>query len=181
MIDVVEIEDRLNRLNYLYLGSSGDSELPTIYSKVAIMELGGWVEEARDELCRMLFDKVYDDANNEAFNNLFKGHISGFEYDEYFRRRVFERIIGKQGTKDLESKIDVATFEPFKANLNALWNQRNAHAHRTITGMASLTSQAPSVTLSQFAYIRDGLLAFQSVISGMERSRVSYTVYKLNG
>ena len=176
MYECTTIETRLETLETLYNQSmiQVDDELPILYSKIAIIELGGWIEETRDYFANKLFSKLFYSSDNTDLKKVI-GTVSGFDY-VYFRNNVFRKLIGEHGTSEIEHMLDTSTHDIFKANLGTLWKQRNACAHRSVEG-TTLKIQAPSSTIAQFKHIKDGLIQIDNAIDMLNRSTIEYKSY----
>lgn len=156
MYDHSSIENRLRTLNRLYDQSmmSEDLDLPILYSKIAIIELGGWVEEVRDYFAEKLLNKLFMNLEFDTPSNII-GRVSGFDYP-YFKDQVFQVLVGMHGVAEIESRLDIDTHVNLKSNLGTLWAKRNCCAHRSLDGTMEKI-QAPSTTIKQFNHIKKGL------------------------
>lgn len=176
MIDSKEIEWRLKKIERLYsdamASSEVSSELPALYGKIAVIELGGWVEETRDMLAEKLVGSLFETSEGVSRGNLL-GRVSGFEYKQNFCRDIFQKLLGLHGVSEIEARLEGAEHEVFKANLGTLWKQRNACAHRTVSG-AMEQIQGPATTILQLGYISRGLQSLEAVIDTLCRTRCRY-------
>ena len=79
MVDYVSIENTLNKLDGLY-NSSLDTQMVILYSKLAVLELCGWIETSVDIV---LFEYVDTHIVNIENKNKINGIIKknhGFDY-----------------------------------------------------------------------------------------------------
>lgn len=174
MIETSYIENRLKELNRLYssaMSSSEDNELPLLYSKIAIIELGGWIEESRDELRDQLLKIITHQNPEDCCKKIYPKHVSGFDYMDHFRKAIFERLIGLHGASELEAQLDEEINLVFKSSMGTLWYQRNICAHRTIKG-TQVSIQSPSSTMKQFKNIEPGLKQLEAAINCLKRDKL---------
>lgn len=176
MIESEGIEKRLKSLERLYLqamsSSEAGSELPALYGKMAVIELGGWVEEARDALADKLVDNIFLPSEKVSREKLL-GRVSGFEYKQHFCRDIFQKLLGLHGVSELEERLEGTIHDAFKSNLGSLWLQRNTCAHRTLAGTMEQI-QGPSATIAQMRRINAGLQELGDAIDKLSRVQCPY-------
>lgn len=176
MIESEGIEQRLKNLERLYLQAMSSpetgSELPALYGKMAVIELGGWIEEARDVLADRLMDSIFLPSEKVSREKLL-GQVSGFEYKQHFCRDVFQKLLGLHGVSELEEHLEGTIHDAFKSNLGSLWVQRNTCAHRTLAGTMEQI-QGPSTTIAQMRSISAGLKELEDAIGELSRVQCRY-------
>lgn len=156
------ILSNLKALDCKYRKTTSPKEL-LFYSKLAILELCGWIEESMDDIvlrCAMRHLKI--NSNKEFVRKKIVKRNYGFDYDDHFRRMLCQ-LIGIINVERLEKNVDQAKKARLKAVLSTLKIARNAEAHTHIKGVTRHIN-APSVTLSQFPAVSDGLLEYDRVI-----------------
>ena len=127
-----------------------------LYSKLAILELCGWIEESMDEIIQTCANRNLKNPDNRKFIEDFViKKTYSFEYDPHFRRMLIQTI-GIIKLEKLERKLDEAKFQPMQAELKNLKKPRDTEAHTHIKGVTKLLD-APSVTRKRFSIIYDGL------------------------
>lgn len=155
MIIKKNIISNLKVLNSKYRKARTPTEA-LLYSKLAILELCGWIEESMDELVLSISKKCIKKAGNQTIvKNIIK-RTYGFEYQNNFCGMLM-RIIGLIGIERLENKIDNAKLYRFKTVLSNLKTMRDSMAHTHIRGV-TITINAPSTTLVQFEDVYSGLI-----------------------
>ena len=113
--------------------ASTDVELKEarFYSKLAILELSGWVEDSIDALLQDLADKKpLANETRKRFNSAVKS-TRGFGYENHFLE-LLHKVIGIIDTGEVEENINnkaAGTLENFKSTLNTLYASRNRLAH----------------------------------------------------
>lgn len=133
------------------------------YSKIAIMELCGWIELSQDDLLRRIAKKKLSDKKNlDSFEEDVIRKNSGFGYPNHFRKMLIHAV-GLINVEKIESIVDAQKKAVFEAELNTLWKRRNSLAHTYIKGTASAID-APSMTIARFQKIYVGIKEFEGVI-----------------
>ena len=144
MLPKQPIKDLLDELRILY-DSTSDSNHKVYYSKLALIELCGWIELCIDEILENCIDlKLNLPTNINLAKNTYVKNTYGFEYDRNLRPLLI-KIIGLINIEHVEDllEFDNGTFTLLKAQLNNLVSLRNQAAHTTIVGVTH-TYQAPN-------------------------------------
>ncbi len=160
MVAKRSISCNLSQINRLF-NTSKNQKMTLYYSKLAILELCGWIEESMDEI-------VLNHANHHLKNTPNRTWVkdkvvnrtSGFEYDRYFRQMLIS-ILGIIKVEKLEGKLDSVKFTLLKSSLVTLTKCRNDEAHTHIKGVTK-TIDAPSVTQTRFTAVFEGLKNLES-------------------
>ena len=156
MIAKTNIQRNLRTLNAQYKKSTTTPKVALFLSKLAVLELCGWIEETMDDVLLRCAKKHLKDASSlNAVKELIKKN-SGFHY-EYNFRRVLVPIIGLVNVEKLELAVDQPKKTQMEAALASLKIVRNAHAHTHIRGMTIIIN-APSWTIAQFSPVYEGLI-----------------------
>lgn len=123
----------------------------TYYSKLAIIELCGWIEHSMDNIADNFANR---NLKSDQFKNIYisiKNRTNGFEYKRNFRK-MLGHTIGLNKMEAIELTLtasgEIAILE---ATLTILKNYRDEAAH-TFIG-ATTKYQAPSLTKSQLLII----------------------------
>lgn len=133
------------------------------FSKLAILELCGWIEESMDDVVtRCSARRLKLQANIEHCEKQIVKRTYGFDYQEHFRSMLI-RLLGLINVEKIESRVDQQKLQRMTAALTTLKLQRNAEAHTHLKG-TTRTINAPSVTITQFQPVYDGLREFERVI-----------------
>lgn len=145
----------LESLEKLYNKSTGAKQ-GLFFSKLAILELCGWIEESMDDIILRSSIRKLNNANNRNFikNSVIK-RTFGFEYNSHFRNMLID-LIGIINVEKLENKLDSVKFQLMTSTLDTLKIIRNTEAHTHIKGITKRLD-APSVTRSRFLPIFEGL------------------------
>jgi hypothetical protein len=133
------------------------------FSKLAILELCGWIEESMDDIvlrCAMRHLKV--PGNRNYCKTEFVQRTYGFQYHKNFRFMLV-RLLGLVNVEYIEARVNQGKHDAMTAALASLTTQRNVEAHTHVKGTTRHIN-APSVTLAQFQPLYDGLMEFDRVI-----------------
>jgi hypothetical protein len=138
----------IKKLDQLY--NSAPSEA-TYFSKLAIIELCGWIELTMDNIVKHFASKNLSTAPyQESFDSMVERNY-GFDYKKNFRKMLMQTI-GMHNTEKLELKVNSSgNIDVLKSNLTTLKNLRNDAAHTYIG--TTTTYQSPSITKAQLEAI----------------------------
>ena len=152
----------LKTLSRKYNGATSLKE-SLFYSKLALLELCGWIEESMDDIvlscaCRHLADK----ENIAYVEKQIVNKTHGFDYEGHFRKMLIQ-LLGVINVERIEKSVDQGKLMAFRATLAGLKKLRDPEAHTHIKGVTRHIN-APSVTLAQFPTLYDGLLEFRAAL-----------------
>ena len=155
MLSKSSILSNLSTINKLYNKTSSKKEA-FFYSKLAILELCGWIEESMDNIVINCANRKLRNNDNLIFlkKEIIK-KVHGFDYHNNFRKMLMQ-VVGLIRLEIIESKVDQTKLEQMKAALNALKAQRDPVAHTHIKGV-TLRIDAPSITKQRFVNVYEGL------------------------
>jgi hypothetical protein len=156
----------LRSLDYRYRRAHSAKEA-LFCSKLAILELCGWIEESMDDMVRRCATKHLKDQSNRDFceKEIIRKNY-GFDYHANFRAMLI-RLMGLVAVEQLEKKVDQKISASMTATLSSLKTLRNAEAHTHLKGTTRILN-APSVTVGQFQPLYDGLIEFEREIRRMK-------------
>jgi len=145
MIDKAKIEGTVNDLNAKYNNKSSTNDDMLLYSKLAVMEFCGWIEESFDLILREYMTKVnIDNANIDFINKNIIRPFSSFEYQKL--KFLLLSMFGIKNIQTIETAIGT-DFEKFKSILGTFQDKRNKIAHTFISGTQQQIA-APSEVLT---------------------------------
>ena len=157
MINKEVIELTLQDLENLYnsaMTNDADQKILIFYSKLATLELCGWIEESLDDIVLRYADtKLTQEKNTEDFKKIVKDNF-GFDYNKNFRKMLMS-LIGLISIEKLESNLQERDFLDLKSQLGSLKTIRNSFAHTHINPHinqieVTRTYYAPSITKRTF-------------------------------
>jgi hypothetical protein len=162
MIAQSYIRGNLAAINRRYLTASSQLE-SLLYSKLAILELCGWIEESMDDIVLRCAMRLLKDPDNRHYCQVnIVRRTYGFDYQENFRFMLI-RLVGLAAVEKVEARVDSAKLSLMESALSTLKSQRNTEAHTHVKG-TTRTINAPSVTMSQFVPLYEGLMEFDRVL-----------------
>ena len=149
MIAKKYIESTLKELDKLY--NSPFSQKKTIYfSKLAIMELSGWIEETIDDIIIRHANRNLKEPKNKKYckERIIRPNY-GFQYDKNIRPMLIN-LLGLIDVEKLEKKLEKNfQLELFEENLKKIIEIRNRAAHTYLKG-ATRTFDSPSIIINSF-------------------------------
>ena len=162
MIAKTEIERALKGLQHRYRSAKTQKE-PLWLSKLAIIELCGWIEVSLDDLVLLLARKT---VTNSGYAKHIREKIidrnSGFHYKKHFRT-MLTASVGFEGLEIIEAAVNPVSKARLESELGALSITRNSLAHTYIKGVAAAID-APSVTIGRFNRIYPALKEYEAAV-----------------
>lgn len=164
MVVKKHILSNIKRLDSLY--NSSPTVEATYYSKLAIIELCGWIELTMDKVVEHFANKhLKTEPFKDSFKSL-KENNYGFDYKQNFRK-MLSQTVGLHNTEKVETKLHLSgQIAILNATLNNLKTLRNDAAHSYID--ATKTYQAPSVTKAQLEQIYPILKNFSKEVKKLK-------------
>jgi len=144
---------------------SQDNDKTMLLSKLAILELSGWLEEEFDRLIKNVADKK---LNDPRFLKEVIKESHGFKYDAHWRN-MLRKVVGEV----VAQRVDVAMEETYptelgqlKALLDQLFLARCNFAHANL--IANIATQqkfnAPSFTRGQYSQLTSILSHYEEIL-----------------
>lgn len=165
MVKKGNIKKTLQELNRLYRNDT-TGRYSEYYSKLAHLELCGWIELAQDEIVLWVANKyIKNNKNLRVIKETVKRN-SNMGYDNNFKSMLKE-VIGLIGFEKLENNVDITHKSILEIELENLKITRNSHAHTNIKN-CTLTLDAPSTNLSRMEKIYDALKEYERKIKQMK-------------
>ena len=156
----------LETLEKLY-NSSTSAKNGLFYSKLAILELCGWIEESMDDIVLKCSNrKIKDSKERKDIKKNIVDRTYGFEYNKHFRPMLIQ-VIGRIGVTKLERNLDSGKIQVLQSKLSSLKISRNIEAHTHLKGITHRLD-APSVTKANFLDIYDGLMDIYKKLKEIE-------------
>ena len=162
MITKSYILENLKTLDRSYAKASS-ARKSLFYSKLAILELCGWIEESMDDvILRCARRHLKNNANVKFVRKEIVQRTYGFDYERHFRSMLIQ-LLGLINVEKIEKSVDQRKHIQLKATLKALKTVRDSEAHTHIKGVTR-SINAPSATLNQFPALYDGLMEYDRTI-----------------
>lgn len=159
------------RMNLLWLNrcynQASTPQASLMYSKLAILELCGWIEESMDDLVMRCGKRCVKSVDlQEIIQKKVIRPNSGFSYDDHFKK-MLAQVIGLIQLEKIEKQSNSQIIQNFKAVLNNLKSPRNVVAHTYISGRTP-SINAPSYTLQQFNDVYLGLKEIEKILKKLK-------------
>jgi hypothetical protein len=166
MIAKSNIERSLKSFNRLYK-TSIDPRMSLFYSKFAIIELCGWIEESMDEIILKSSKRLLkNQAHLIDVEKVFIKRNYSFEYGNNFKS-VLMRVIGLKEIEKIESLMSPANLTLLQSTLDNLKKIRDRIAHTHITG-STLTIDAPTITINNFNNVYTSLKEYERILKKLK-------------
>ncbi|MDM3851782.1 MAG: HEPN domain-containing protein [Aphanizomenon gracile PMC627.10] len=160
-ITKTKIQKTLDDMDKFY-NRTTDPNLKKYYSKLALLELCGWIEQAIDDIVLQCAKRC---IKNPSYLKLIKNdvkQISSFDYEKSFRDLLI-KIIGLMNFEKLEKSVQPVSLTTLKPKLDSLKPLRNSHAHTHIENCTQ-TLNAPSFTKGDFIVIFNALKDYEKTL-----------------
>jgi hypothetical protein len=160
------IESLIKELQLLYDNCEDTNQKP-YYSKLALLELCGWLEAVQDEIALNYGQsKLTEVKNLELLEDTIVGKTYGFDYKSQFRPMLI-KIIGLTRVETVENELkNNGTFPILVSQLGSLYSLRNSAAHTTIAGVMP-TYNAPSTMLTYLNSLHPILSELEEKLNGI--------------
>lgn len=145
------IEDVLKELDAWYNELPGGTERPKLLSKLATLELCGWLEERIDVLASAAASRAGVAAAAALLQQIRRTY--GFSYSEHMRP-LLVAIGGEMLATRAEAAVDKkypGDMDRLRTTLGQLWQTRKMLAHASFVGTTTqqITLNAPSWSINQ--------------------------------
>lgn len=158
------IATTLATIDAWYNEPTAGPERPKLLSKLALLELCGWLETEQDRIMVALDAFCLKDptwTQREIIEKTF-----GFDYGKHFRPMLV-KLIGEHLSRALENKIEQkhpGDLDRLRSSTGELWIKRCNFAHADMVTNASKqqTFVAPSWSINQHRILSKILLRFEA-------------------
>ena len=162
MVTKSYIAANLRQIERLY-DASPSVQKGLFYSKLAVIELCGWIEMSMDDIIlRVATRRLRKPKHLKYIEKDVVKRTYGFDYEQHFLPMV-EAIVGRHGIEKMNTRLDNTLIPPLIGALSALKTARNQLAHQYIKG-TTLVIDAPSVTNGRFPVVLAGLKDIEHVL-----------------
>lgn len=161
MIPKTYILQNLKSLEFQY-NRAKSQKAPLFFSKLALLELCGWIEESMDELIILATRGLREPANAQYVVDQVIRMNHGFSYKSNFRPMLV-KAIGIKKVEWVEATVATGTVANLSSALGTLKAARDNEAHTHIKGTAR-SIDSPSITLTRFTAVYTCLKEYERVI-----------------
>lgn len=149
------VTSTLQALDVWFKEPTASLDRPKLLSKLAILELCGWLEVEFDRLIRLVEVGRLNDAGWVDKHVIEK--TNGFSYNNHWRPMLC-KVVGEVFARRVEHEMEVAhptELDQLKSLLGQLWKDRCSFAHADMNSnvAAQQMFNAPSWTISQHTKI----------------------------
>ena len=157
------VADTLTGIENWFKEPNADNERPKLLSKLALIELCGWLEEWMDESIREINLSTLNDVAWVESNIIKRNH--GFRYDKHFRSMLCS-VLGEHRIRTFEDIFEQnhpGDLELIRNTLERLWDLRCKLAHADLAAhqRAQVNIFAPSWTKNQYRLLSGRLESFK--------------------
>lgn len=168
MIPLTYIKRNIRTIGARY--KSSKNPLHTVlYAKLAIIEVGGWVEMSMDDLVIRAGARLKQPKNIKQFQEDIIGKTWGFEYTKNFRKMLIQTI-GLVTVEIVEGHVDGGKFAKMLAAIALLKTARNNVAH-TYVKKISPTAPIPSPVVAA-TYLNDIYIGLKDIEAALKAKKV---------
>lgn len=160
------VASTLQALDVWFKEPTTSNDRTKLLSKLAIIELCGWLEVEFDRLIRLVEAGRLNDLAWVEKHVIEK--TNGFSYNSHWRPMLC-KVVGEVFARRVEQAMDAAhptELEQLKSLLGQLWKDRCsfAHADMNTNVAAQQTFNAPSWTISQYTKLKEILGRYEAVM-----------------
>ncbi len=160
MIDNTKIEETLNSLVSAYDEDDADTNLKILYSKLALLEFCGWIEESLDDIIKSYLTRKSIDGHYLSYIEGVVSSNYGFEYNKNVRP-MFCNTVGICGWKTIEGEIE---SEQLKMILNDMSSKRNKATH---THTVTQTYDSPTVIRNNYRKVKPIVIKMKTIMDSL--------------
>lgn len=166
MVAITNITTTIDELDALY---DANPTQATYFSKLALIELCGWIEQTMDSVIKdHSTGKIIEADNINYLDKQIIKRTFGFHYEDNFRLMLM-KLVGLITLEQIEIKLTVTGDLPvLSSQLEILKKKRNDAAHTAITGV-TLNYDAPSI-------VKGYLNTIHPILSKIENELINTTV-----
>lgn len=159
----------LTELDTWYNDAGLSLDRTNLLSKLATIELCGWLEGEFDRLIRIVAAGRVHDANwieSHVIESTF-----GFKYEKHWRGMLC-KVVGEVFAQRVEAAMEAAhpaELQQLRTLLGQLWKDRCSFAHADLAAnkAAMLTFNAPSLAISRHATLKAIIGRYESAMVGV--------------
>jgi hypothetical protein len=167
MVNATGIASTLNDLDILYNNNSSQG---SYFSKLALLELCGWIEQTMDSIIKDCSNSHLSDQTNINFvEKQIVDRTNGFHYDSHFRPMLM-KLIGLISLEKIEISLKASgDYSLLTSQLGTLKAKRDQAAHTTLSGVTP-NYDAPSLIKSYLSRIHPILVTIDQELQTLNAS-----------
>lgn len=166
------LEETLKHLETWYREPSEGGLRSKLLSKMAVMELCGWIEGEFDRMV-LASQNVCLRDEEWARGTVIDGN-SGFTYASHLRPMLL-KVIGEVSVRAVELKLEEShpgELDFMKSSLGSLWKQRCSFAHADLQSnvQSQQTFNAPSWSIAQYNRLKKSIGRYDDALMDVSRA-----------
>lgn len=163
------VDATLRQLDVWYNEPSEGGDRPKLLSKLAVLELCGWIEGEFDRLALLVEAGRLNDPDWVKTNVI--SRTSGFTYTDHWRP-MLSRLVGEVFARRVEAGLEQQApgeLDQLKSLLGSLWKVRCDFAHADIAAnlAAQQTFSAPSWSINQHRILKKLIARYEQVLTAV--------------
>ena len=160
MVNYTDIEAKLQRLDTEYNNRILDPDLPIFFSKLAVIEFSGWMEDSVDSI---LYNHIVDSTVKENIKKNIKGNFGFNYYSNLFK--VFTSVLGVDTWENIEDKLKPQKLADLVNITSTFTGIRNKAAHSSI--VVTNTFSSPSTTIVAYNKVKPAMMIIENEIASL--------------
>lgn len=131
--EIISVLSILNKeYNHIYnVGTLKSIKLMKAYAKMAVIALGGWLEDGQQELAQLSIIKLRENENQHKLSEMLD-NIYGFSYSSHFSKSLI-LAFGAHGFEYIKSQVGDANIQILSSVLGNLKQWRDSASHSYVT------------------------------------------------
>ncbi len=168
MINYVDIENNILLIEGKYNDPLTTTHEQILYSKLAIIEFCGWVEESLDQIIKDYIVRTISSGNQRYVEDNIIRLNFGFTYKNF--KNMFGHILGIKNYEIFEYLFNDPSGRilVFETKLKDYSLKRNDAAHNSTPVGTTLTYYAPSTVLADFHLIKSFFIDIETIINSID-------------
>ncbi|MDJ0734184.1 MAG: HEPN domain-containing protein [Nostocaceae cyanobacterium] len=155
----------IDDLDHLY-NQTTNPNLQKYYSKLALIELCGWIELSMDDIILKCAKRCLKKTLHIKKIEQEVKRNSAFDYENNFRELLI-KIIGLINFEKLEKNVKPVSLATLKPKLDSIKRLRNSHAHTYLKNCTQVLN-APSVTKRDCLDIFNALKDYEKTLKRLK-------------
>lgn len=164
MVNQADILRNLQRLDLEYNNSISDNQMTLFFSKLAVMELCGWIEESLDTILKDYIDAHIVDSQCKKIINQFIKQNHGFDF-ETNTYKTFSIVLGANNWENVLDTLNCVERSNFENLLHQYSVLRNKTAHTQIG--VTINYMAPSQVIVDYNNLLSPILKIESEVRNL--------------
>lgn len=166
------LEETLKHLENWYREPSEGGLRPKLLSKMAVMELCGWIEGEFDRM--VLASQGVCLRDEDWARSSVAESNSGFTYASHLRP-MLAKVIGEVSVRVVECNLEKdypGELDSLRSLLGSLWKQRCSFAHADLQSnvQSQQTFYAPSWSIAQYNRLKKSINRYDDALMAVSRA-----------